>query len=138
MTIAFIAAFIVAVIFLVFNFIVMEDDLRRKSERPLLLLLIAGSAWFMSLLLVGAQATTTTTIPAYNITTYVTGNVVSVISYPTQMLAVTENKPFPEWMAYTYWAFSAGMSVICILLFIQYNLRLGAAFIIGGMKDLTG
>ena len=64
---AFIAVFITALIFTLYSFLIIEEDLKRKSERAIYVMLIVMVAWPVSLSLLQAPGTVTINTTAIGI-----------------------------------------------------------------------
>ena len=145
---AFLAAFVVALSFTLFSFVVLSDDFENKDIRPIFLLAIATTAWFItpSLLVAPATQTTNTTltgVPVYciaNAANALSANVAAAypcgttIEHSSQVL--TTETPLSPYAFLGYQVFAYGLSLITGIFWLIFALKFGVRDLIDTMKNL--
>ncbi len=126
----FIALFAAALVFSIFAFITIEQDLRDKSTRPVFVLAITMITWFFSVLAFAVPYSTTTSYAAYNVTTYNSivqdsANVMNIQVYAKHNVTLSSPSPFPASAFYIYAPFALGMTTLFGFLTFLYWVNRG-------------
>lgn len=132
---AFVAVFLVALLFTTISFLTIEEDMKRKSERAIYILLIAIVSWPITLTLLYAPALSTTNSTITNVPLNCIANSANSLSANSPAIAscgtitrtstvvTMTNTPISPWAWYSYATFSLGMTLLLVVFLWKFMLE---------------